>query len=586
MSAITIIDLNPVQIAAATTPCKRYVHKFRVDWDKNEGAISYPLQVVVHFGLPEATIFELNIGDITFEDSNTIQFEKEYDIPRRVSNLGDTGFNSKVLVSNPTGTEIAQLDFNAVSFWSISNIQTTTNANNVTTATSFVLQPSVGQNLFLQSSLDDITYTSSNTQIVNSPGDYTFYVRDAFGCTKSLDFTASDVPIFTSTNDYHFITLLNSVGFSNYEPNELPNIYNTLSYAEDVGRNYMETAYNYPTDEVLKLQFRSNYDVNEIHYVRCGESYQSFLPTKVTTNLNQSDIRDMQVYRGADNFLRAFNNGTGNIYENDGGFNAIGTNDLDGTLIVYQQVGDFVDIDGLGVFEILEIQEIDGQGQTLKLNFEGVITDGSYIVTTYYSLLNYEVYEFDVTIADLISPSQIGIVISSNADYDAANPLDSLVYLSEEIVANDDLGNFFKFVWQNSENNQMIWQTGIVSTAYYRKLYNPIFEPLDNNEIYTTDTRKRMLEGEVYETHTFVLDAVPTNLARQISLLTSSDSLIINGLAYVKEETPEITPLVGSNLYTVSLKLTLADNYNSNSDSETEEIFIGQGLPPNGFLQW
>ena len=71
-----------------------------------------------------------------------------------------------------------------------------------------------------------------------------------------------------------------------------------------------------------------------------------------------------------------------------------------------------------------------------------------------------------------------------------------------------------------------------------------------------------------------------------ISLLTSSDSLIINGLAYVKEETPEITALVGSNLYTVSLKLTLADNYNSNSDSETEEIFIGQGLPPNGFLQW
>ena len=93
-----------------------------------------------------------------------------------------------------------------------------------------------------------------------------------------------------------------------------------------------------------------------------------------------------------------------------------------------------------------------------------------------------------------------------------------------------------------------------------------------------------MLEGEVYETYIFVLDAVPTNVARQLLYITSSDNLVINGLNYVKEDTPEIVGLVGSNLYTVSMKLTLADNYNSNSESGTEEIFNGSDTGLSGFL--
>ena len=52
----------------------------------------------------------------------------------------------------------------------------------------------------------------------------------------------------------------------------------------------------------------------------------------------------------------------------------------------------------------------------------------------------------------------------------------------------------------------------------------------------------------------------------------------------MKEDTPEIVGLVGSNLYTVSMKLTLSDNYNSNSESGTEEIFNGSDSGLSGFL--
>ena len=51
---------------------------------------------------------------------------------------------------------------------------------------------------------------------------------------------------------------------------------------------------------------------------------------------------------------------------------------------MYQNVGDFIEIQGSGVVEILEIENIQGQGQTLKVNLTTNLAVGSYIVTTYF----------------------------------------------------------------------------------------------------------------------------------------------------------------------------------------------------------
>jgi len=286
--ALSITNLNPVETTASVNPCQNYVHRFLIEWDKTQGTISYPLNVFIHFLLPEQVSFTLNVGDITFEDADVIQFQKDFEIPRRPAT------NSVIYVATPTGSVSDEINFTPVSNWDILNITTTTDPNSVTTASVSIASNNTTF-LNFETSLDDVTYDATNTQILPTPGDYTIYVRDQYGCIKSQGVTASGTSIFVNKNDYNFISLLNPIAFTKYQPNALSNFSNTLSYAEQTSLNYGNTPYIYPSTDVLKFQFRSNFEVNEVHLLQCGESLSTITPLKVTDNLNQKDIRDMQV---------------------------------------------------------------------------------------------------------------------------------------------------------------------------------------------------------------------------------------------------------------------------------------------------
>ncbi len=584
---LTIVNLNPVVVAASVNPCENYVHRFKVIWDKTEAPYNpnVPLFVIFNINTSEEVTSNLSVSDITFEDSNTVEFEKDFEIGRKLVGSGTP--IGQIRVQNVSNTISRNSTFNRVSRWSYA-LSFLTNADLTTTATALISISGGDSFTIIETSLNGTSYTQTNTQVIATPGTYTFYIRDQFGCEKSEVFEAGNTPLFTSTNDYNFISLLNPIAFVKYQPDAIRNASNTLSYSEITEVNYENTPYIFKTDDFLSFQFRSNYDINKILVLQCEEVVQTITPFKKTSNLNRKDIRDMIAYTGPDGLLRLYNDNSGNIYDESspGVYDAIGNNSLDGTLIVYQDIGKFIDIVGIGLAAITEIEDVPNQGQTLKVSVASNLPLPETLkVVTNYSLLNYDVYEFFVSMSALNGISQLGIAMGSEAEYNPTNPIDNLVFISEPFLVDDvDTNEYFKFTWSNSENNQIIWQTGIECFAYFKKQYNPIFEPLDSNEIYTTDISKTMLEGEVYETYIFVLDAVPTNVARQLLYITSSDNLVIDGLNYVKEDTPEIVGLVGSNLYTVSMKLTLADNYNSNSESGTEEIFNGSGSGVSGFL--
>jgi len=584
---LTIVNLNPVVVAASVNPCENYVHRFKVIWDKTEAPFNpnVPLVVIFNINTSEEVTSDLSVSDITFEDSNTVEFEKDFEIGRRF--VGSGTAIGKIRVQNAGNTISRNSTFNRVSRWSYA-LSVLTNSDLTTTATAVISISNADPYTIIETSLDGVSYTQTNTQVIATPGTYTFYLRDQFGCEKSEVFEAGNTPLFTSTNDYNFISLLNPIAFVKYEPDAIRNVSNTLSYSEITEVNYKNTPYIFNNDDIVSFQFRSNFDINEILVLKCEEIVQTISPFKRTSNLNRKDIRDMIAYTGADGLLRLYNDNSGNVYQETSPsvYEATGNNILDGTLIVYQEVGSFVEVDGIGLVEIVDIEDVPNQGQTLKLSVASVFTSPQTIkVITSYSLLTYEVYEFDIDMSTIDGIAQIGIAMGSESEFNPLDPTDNLVFISEPFLVDEvDTNEYFKFIWNNSKNNQIIWQTGIQCFSYYKAQYKPIFEPLDSNEIYTTDISKTMLEGEVYETYIFVLDAVPTNVARQLLYITSSDNLVINGLNYVKEDTPEIVGLVGSNLYTVSMKLTLADNYNSNSESGTEEIFNGSDTGLSGFL--
>jgi hypothetical protein len=333
--------------------------------------------------------------------------------------------------------------------------------------------------------------------------------------------------------------------------------------------------------DTLQFQFRSNYDINKAYLISCGEIVEELQVMLLSANLNQKDIRDA-IFYFENGFLYAYYDGTGNIYDDDG--NAIGSNTLNGSLLFDQVPGELLSIETLGVIEILEVINNPNVGQVMKLNYNQPI-NGLYLkITTYYNADNFEVYQFDVSLIRPVGDYQVVIVNNATADFDALNPLVNASFLSEVISVVEQFSNpVFELIWKNSENNQMSWDTGIECVNYLPKQIEPIYEAQDENEIYTTDTTKFMLESEVYDVFTFVFDVVSQITARQIALIASSDYLKIDDNFYVKEETPEISANIGSNTYRVSLKLTLASNYNSN---EREGLTRNANtVDTSGFLQ-
>ena len=552
MSAITIISAVGIEATGAANKCQSFDLVLTTEYDTNVAPQESVLVIQV-FNDGANSNFLYTSSDIVSTVGGVITYEKNVTIPRR------TTPTTTIKVNTVSSSQIAQASFTPlISLWQLTGATVQTDINNAGTATANVFVSTVTQNLELEYSLNDVDYFESNVFTGLALGDYTLYARDAFGCQKSIEFSVVEGQ---QLNNFLFASLLNPVPFTRANT-DLPNFDNTPSYSELTSYKYDDLNYKYPNEGSLKFQYRSNYNINEVDLLECGTRVQSITPTKITNNLNQEDIRDSRIiFR--DGFLFAYYDGTGNIY--DSGGTVIGANNLNGDLLQSQVSGAFIEVEGIGTVQILEVILDEDLGYIMKLNVTSPIVDDYRKVTTVFSLQNFEVYEFDVDLN--IDPSFYQVLITSKESLNIGET--NIKQLLSEVIAieNDfDYSKVFKHVWKNSENNQINWDTGIECYNYLPKLFNPVFEPQDDNEIYTTDTSKFQIESEVYETYKFHYDLLSLIQARQINMIASSDFLKINDIFYVKEETPEITANIGSNTYKAVLKLTVSSNYNSNEN--------------------
>jgi len=574
MSAISISAAVPQLGNNVATPCGQYLLRIVINWDTSISPEEQFFTASVYDGYASSQQFLVSFQDIFEVNGDEITYVKDV-----VVNRWSSQALTQVRVYNSAETQSDFLFFTPLGQWEINNVLAVTDINgqgtvSVTTQTNNNTVP-----LQLEISLDDNLYFGTNTLSGLTAGDYTLYVRDAYGCKQTETFTINATPNFQVYNDFKFVSPLNPIIFAEVN-NNLPSYLNTLSYSQNTSINYRKNYYRFLDTETGQYQFRSNFDVNKAFLLNCGEIVNEIPVNQISDNLNQQDIRDAQLFFDNGN-LYAYFNGTGNIYDTDG--NVIGQNTLNGDLLLDQVQGELIVLETYGVVEILDLVDFDGIGTAMKLNYTTPIQETTLKLTTYYDLDNFEVYEFSVNYDLVEGDYQLVIINTKEADYNENNPLDSATFISEAFEVNQEVSDFHKIVWKNSENNQISWDTGIECFTRLPYRFEPTFEPIDENEIYTTDTTKFMLESEVYESYVFNFEPLPLNMARQLLYISSSDYLKVDDVFYVKEETPEMEAAIGSNLYVVKLKLTVASNYNSN---EREGMTTSRGtVDTEGFLK-
>lgn len=574
MSAIQIQAAVPQLGSNVTTPCGQYQLRVVVVWDLTVAPEESFFTISVYNGYASEQNFLLTNQDIFDQNANEITYVKDVEVNRWGSQA-----LTQIRVYNSNETESDFLFFTPLGQWEISSVLATTDINGQGTVSVTTQTNNNTVLLQLELSVNDVDYFGTNTLTGLTAGDYTLYVRDAYGCKQTATFTINETPNFQVYNNFKFVSPLNPIVFAEVN-NNLPSYLNTLSYSQKTPVNYRKNYYRFKDTETGTYQFRSNYEVNKVFLLNCGEIISEYPVNQISDNLNQQDIRDAQLF--FDNgFLYAYFNGTGNIYDTDG--NIIGQNTLNGDLLLDQVQGELIVLETYGVVEILDLVDFEGVGTAMKLNYTTPISETTLKLTTYYDLDNFEVYEFSLNYDLIKGEYQLAIVNTTTDDFDATNPLNLATFISEVFETGEDVSNYHKMEWKNSENNQISWDTGIQCMTRLPYRFEPVFEPIDENEIYTTDTTKFMLESEVYESYVFNFEPLPLNMARQLLYISSSDYLKIDDVFYVKEETPEMEAAIGSNLYIVKLKLTVASNYNSN---EREGMTTSRGtVDTEGFLK-
>ena len=589
---MAVINISSYSVSEnVANPCNEFDLSIIFQWDTREAPQETFIQLIINENQPTQQNFTVNNSDIISQFNGIITYEKEITVPR-LSN--QSGYNCTI--RNLGGQYEDTSVFSAstlLAIWNIGEIDINTSVDGTATITIPTVIQTQTKPLGFEYSINGVDYVNTNVITSIPAGDYTVHVRDIYGCEKTKDIEILDIPEQTINpiNTFSHVSLLNSVPFTkiNDDPS---NFDNTPSYAVDAETLYSDMIYQYKANDVLRFQFRSNYDVNKVYLLDCGVVQQELFVTEVQNNLNQKDIRQMRsTFENGELYL--FNDGTGNVYAQDG-TTVIGTNELNGVLLNSQNEGDVIELENIGLVQILGITELEPNVFALRLNYNQSIADPYVKVTSFINqnTVNFNVYEFSYGMYTLPNNDKryqiviinrpfsyfdglidAGIFIDGQGLFiddelvmfpnDIINPLTDATYISEVFTTFQDKP-LHKFVWKNSENNQFNWDTGIECLTYLPKLFDPTFQPEDENEIYTTDTSHFMLESDVKETYTFHFDVLSLMQFRHLNFILSNDYLKIDGVFYVKEETPEGEALIGSNGYDVKAKLSVSSNYNSN----------------------
>ncbi|MFK7949532.1 MAG: hypothetical protein AB8G11_18210 [Saprospiraceae bacterium] len=379
-------------------------------------------------------------------------------------------------------------------------------------------------------SLNGTDYQESNIFSNLIAGDYTVYVKDNLGCSVSKSISINEDTTVTET--IFDISELNSLRFSKYETTK-KNHTNTLSCNEISLINHKHNHLFTPED-VVKTQFKTNAKYINVYTLDEDSNTNTLSAFKQTSNIGLEekttctyfDIGDGRsaVYFGVVDKINPVNDAF--IESVNYGFTLPEWANKEGNLVSIGSVGQ-IEVDSIGYSDLYE---------SFILEFN-VSYNGQPMQDTIYSKYNlqpYEVYEFDLTIAN--ESDNLNVVIECGT---SINNID-FTYISENVRKINDGKFLFDIDYWNDVNvGKMVYQTGIKHKLRLNGLVEYVGE--QTTEGYDGDREYYVTDNSVYHSQKFSFFRVTNEVAHKLRLIFASSELYINNIKYKLSESPEIS---------------------------------------------
>jgi len=552
-------SINPI---IPTNPCEDFIIRIESD-----GAIeSYILDGVLINITPTETLDITYPRGVDFKIRLFDSVGKEINYPSQTNvDINNTGpFNKSYFLPKFL---VSDLNIQVNSF--INGSTVILNVNESSSLTGELIP------LIKEYSLDNISWFSSNIFSGQLDNDYTAYVRDNYGCKISKTFIVDSVstrkPIFSisKANAFNFIKIEQANGIDIFENED-----NTfINFNENLVPYCIPQIFN-NKDEPF-LQIKSNHNLPQLFIRKYDGTENELVFEKMSNNIDRFLRLDCFAYQYSNGNLALYFT-QGNQYDELG--NIIGQYDLNGNLPDFAIKGNYINVDGLGTFQI-NSNIIDNEN-----NVKIILTDFSYNgpiiptkVSSIYNLIDYDIYQHKFDLSDLNEGLYDLLIKTKPIGED-----EFIYYLSESfnIATKHDYSLHIKYYNKNTNNRSIFYKFNIKNTVrlFYTQKEGYFLQEQDIN---VNDDSVKSIRSFLNRGHKFVFDDLTERQMETIVIALSSEFVFINGRNYVKDGEVEVEIIDNTNLYSITAKMLLSsqsfdieDTGYSGQDELDENIFI------------
>lgn len=415
----------------------------------------------------------------------------------------------------------------------------------------------------LEYSLNGVDFQSSNTFANQAPGDYNMRIRDAYGCTLSIQYTISDIspeplePFFL----YPEANMIRMYKVENDTASIRANYYNRESCNEYTRGNSYQNIQYWEEEDSHIIQLKTNHSNPRIFTISPDGTESELALAETVQNIGLKDGRDGKYFRETQDTIGLYFD-SGNTYDYDtrtqNGTYALSS----GLLPSFIVEGVFVDIVGLGFKEVLATA-YDTDRQRWYAVLSGTISEGADIQTQVYTIYNNQVYNVYTSIIPMSSR------LNTNFKYKITTDL--VEYKSEEQrVVSEVKGVVIDY--SNSENKyDVVYVSGPSPRFRLRFPDMDINKLVPDSEVenYNSDDSPIQLDNKIYKNFEIRCEDLSTAMAFKALLALMHDIVTVNGLQMTFKEISEFEPYENTNLYSIRILMIEGGNAAARQQEQT-----------------
>ena len=400
--------------------------------------------------------------------------------------------------------------------------------------------------LTLEYSLDNVNWQESNVFTGQASGTKYLYVRDQYGCVKSKEYTVTDLG---TRIGFTYISNANSINFIKSEIWDGCSIFkndeNTLD-CQGLQPILHKSFTLFQTCDTSTIQIKSNYEDVTAVLRDSNLNETAITVTKKSTNLNRFQSLDAKYYKYREGKLGIYFD-TGNIYDENQSIT--GTYTLSGNLPEFAILGGLVSLEGIGVYEIVDIlydEEINKRVIIINYSYDGAISD--VIVSSIYDILDYEIFEFEIDWS-IFSVGYYDIVVTSTDTV-----IGTETHISDTIFLDTEHKKTLAINYSNNNNRDIFYKYGI--EHFIRVPYiNVVSKNKEESDINITDNSASVIESSVYSMNEFKFDVLSNRVKEKLVVSLSCENVFINGIGYVKDGSIEVSNIENTNMNEVTANM-------------------------------